>query len=181
MSILSVWNGQYLLVWRCSGGAAWRSSTRTWSSKCLDLLGWEFGSSGGAHLSGRKLVKSNLFCQTETEIVSWSSSGNKCVKIYDMRRLFCLEVMEIKRRTGNKLKVEEFKQETNFIIPPIFMPILKLENCWNWDEELSLSWNFCILFRRISKIWISFSVSKLCVMQELHVWISKLGLLRKPS
>lgn len=89
----------------------------------------EFGSSGGAHLSGRKLIKSNLFCQIETEIVSRSSYGNKCVKICNVRRLFCLEVMEIKRCTGNKLKVEEFKQETDFVIPPIFIPILKLENC----------------------------------------------------
>lgn len=35
-----------------------------------------------------------------------------------------MEVMEIKRCTGNKLKVEEFKQETDFVIPPIFIPIL---------------------------------------------------------
>lgn len=95
----------------------------------MDVLGREFGSSGGPHLSGRKLIKSSLFCQIETEIVSWSSYGNKSVEIYDMRRLFCLEVTEIKRCTGNKLKVEEFKQETDFVIAPKFTPILKLENC----------------------------------------------------
>lgn len=95
----------------------------------MDVLGREFGSFGRAHLSGRKRIKSNLFCQIETEIVRWSSSGNKGVKFYDMRRLFCLEVMEIKRCIGSKLKVEEFKQEADFVIPPIFIPILKLENC----------------------------------------------------
>lgn len=94
----------------------------------MDLLGRDLGSSGGAHLSGRKLIKSNLFCQIETEIVSWSLPGSKCVKIYDMKRFFCLEVVEIERCTGNKLKVEEFKQETDFVIPPIFISILKLEN-----------------------------------------------------
>lgn len=61
--------------------------------------------------------------------MSWSSSDNKCVKMYVMRRLFCLEGMEIKSCIGNKLKVEEFKQETDFVIPAIFIAILKLENC----------------------------------------------------
>lgn len=86
------------------------------------------GRSLGAHLSVRKLIKSNAFCQIDSEIMSWSSCGNKCVQIYDMRRLFCLEVMDIKRCTGNKLKVEEFKQETEFVILPMLIAILKLEN-----------------------------------------------------
>lgn len=46
-----------------------------------------WGESLGAHLSVRKLKKSNAFCQIDTEIMSWSSCGNKCVQIYDMRRL----------------------------------------------------------------------------------------------
>lgn len=49
--------------------------------------------------------------------MSWSSSGNKCVKIYDMRSPFYLEVMDIRRRIGNKLKVEEFKREAVFFYP----------------------------------------------------------------
>lgn len=84
----------------------------------------------------------------------------------------CLEVMDIKRCTGNKLKVEEFKQETEFVIPSILIAILKLENSWNWDEELSISWNFYTLFRFLSMF------QKLHVMQEIHVWVSKRVLLR---
>lgn len=69
--------------------------------------------------------------------MSWPSSGNNHVKIYDMRRLFCLAVMEIKRCTGNKKKIEEFKQGTDFLIPPIFIALLNLAKLLKLRQGIS--------------------------------------------
>jgi len=53
-----------------------RCSVEEWYSYLKLKSVWtdcgECGSSGGAQLSGRKLIKSNQFCQIETEIVGWS-------------------------------------------------------------------------------------------------------------
>lgn len=49
-------------------------------------------------------IKTNLFCYKKTEVMNCPSSGSNHGKIYDMRRLFCLDITEIKRCTGNNIK-----------------------------------------------------------------------------
>lgn len=57
--------------------------------------------------------------------MSWPSSCNNHVKISDMRRLFCLDVMEIKRYTGNKKKKNSNRKQI-LLFPPIFIKLAKL-------------------------------------------------------